>query len=481
VGNWLYGVAYRTALKARAATAKRRAKEKRVIAMPRQAADEVDLWHDLQPLLDQELNGLPDKYRVPIVLCDLEGKPRKEAARQLGWPEGTLSGRLARARQMLARRLARHGVALSAGSLSVVLAQNAAAACVPGTLLASTVNAVMLSAAGGVAAGVISAKVIALTEGVLKAMLLTKLKIATAVMLAVGVTGAGAGGVAYRMQVALASGAGQEELPNGQEQRPRQEGRAALLKELGQNTLEMQRLLIGLEKPQKRHPLAKAVDDYHKKWEQARQSWREVLREWETARAGSWYDLDRYDSRMERLRKEALSRLLELSEERQRMQLAQDLVKLFEEQRRIMALYEVEIAATYLRREIGTDPSQQQALDEFERAWQKLKQQLLKKPQATPTADPKRGEKPPEKDGVQGVVAEVSAEGLVMISLGSDDGIQRGQTLEVYRLEPNPEYVGAIRIIELQPRRAVGRPVNPGSAKQIKPNDKVASKIAPGR
>ena len=93
VGNWLYGVAYHTALKARALAARRQAREKQVTAMPepemvvRQVAN-----LDLQILLDQELSRLPDKYRVPIVLCDLEGKSRKEAARQLGWLDGTLSG-----------------------------------------------------------------------------------------------------------------------------------------------------------------------------------------------------------------------------------------------------------------------------------------------------------------------------------------------------------------------------------------------------
>ena len=73
---------------------------------------EFSLWTDLQPLIDQELNGLPESYRLPILLCDLGGKTIKEATHQLGWPQGTLAGRLARGRKLLAKRLARRGWAL---------------------------------------------------------------------------------------------------------------------------------------------------------------------------------------------------------------------------------------------------------------------------------------------------------------------------------------------------------------------------------
>jgi RNA polymerase sigma factor (sigma-70 family) len=185
VANWLYGVAHQTALKARATTAKKRGREKQVTQMPQPAVTEPDLWHDLQPLLDQELSRLPDKYRVAIVLCDLEGKTRKEAARQLALPQGTLAARLARGRVRLAQRLARHGLAVSGGSLAAVLAQNAAGA--PSPLMFSTIKAAGLFAAGQAAVGLISAKVTVLTEGVLKAMLLTKLKIATALLLGMAV------------------------------------------------------------------------------------------------------------------------------------------------------------------------------------------------------------------------------------------------------------------------------------------------------
>jgi len=193
VGNWLYGVAYQTAVRARSLAGWRHARERQVADMPQVEAPPQDLWDDLQPLLDQELSRLPDKYRVPLVLCDLEGKTRKDAARQLGWPEGTVSGRLSRARAMLADRLRRRGVALSAGVLGVVLGQYAARAAVPASLLHPTVKAATLLAAGKAAAGAASARAVALAEGVVKAMLTARLKIAGIFLVCAALFGIGAG------------------------------------------------------------------------------------------------------------------------------------------------------------------------------------------------------------------------------------------------------------------------------------------------
>jgi RNA polymerase sigma factor (sigma-70 family) len=193
LGDWLYGVAYHTALKARAASWKRRAKEKQVREMSRGNTLPEDACRDWQPLLDRELSRLPARYREPVVLCDLEGKTRREAARQLAIPEGTLSGRLTTARRKLAKRLTRQGVTLSGGLMAGLLSQKASAS-VPTALVVATVQAARLVAAGGVlSGGMISAPVAALTEGVLQTMLLTKIKIATMVLLVLGVLGSGAG------------------------------------------------------------------------------------------------------------------------------------------------------------------------------------------------------------------------------------------------------------------------------------------------
>jgi RNA polymerase sigma-70 factor (ECF subfamily) len=179
VGNFLYGVACRTALEARRAAARRRRKEASV--MPRSEAPPAE-WSDLVPVLDQELRRLPDRYRAPLLLCDIEGKTRKEAAVELGWPEGTVSSRLARARALLARRLARHGLSLSAAVVAELLTQNALAA-VPAPLVVSSVKAALLPSAGQAVGAAI------LAERVVRAMAMLKWKVATTVLLAGGLLG----------------------------------------------------------------------------------------------------------------------------------------------------------------------------------------------------------------------------------------------------------------------------------------------------
>jgi RNA polymerase sigma factor (sigma-70 family) len=203
VANWLYGVAHQTALKARATGARRRTREKQVKAMPEPALERQEIWDDLQAVLDQELSRLPDKYRAVIVLCDLQGKTRKEAARHFRLPEGTVATRLATARAMLARRLARYGRAVPGAALAAVLAQNVASAGLPASVASSTIKAASLFAAGqATAAGAVSVRAVALAEGVLKTMLLTKLKIATALLVAVAFLGAAAAALTPREQAA---------------------------------------------------------------------------------------------------------------------------------------------------------------------------------------------------------------------------------------------------------------------------------------
>jgi RNA polymerase sigma factor (sigma-70 family) len=176
VGNWLYGVAYRTALEARSMNARRRQRERPLDGVPHAETPPAEPRSEVLAALDRELSRLPEKYRQAVVLCELEGRTRKEVARQLGLAEGTLSWRLAAARKMLARRLKRYGPEGASAALATALA-NAASARVPTSLVGVTVRAV---------AGDVPARITALTQEVLKAMLVNKLKKGTVVLFFLG-------------------------------------------------------------------------------------------------------------------------------------------------------------------------------------------------------------------------------------------------------------------------------------------------------
>jgi RNA polymerase sigma factor (sigma-70 family) len=185
VGSWLYGTAYRTALEARARKARRRAREKQVVALPQPAAAPPELL-DWRPLLDEAVNALPEKYRSAVVLCELEGRPRREAAQLLGLPEGTLSSRLAAARRLLAGRLARRGLALSGAALAAAAATERAAADLPAALVTIAVRSALAAAAGQA----LASGAAALSQGVLKAMWFSKVKAVVAVVMVAVALGA---------------------------------------------------------------------------------------------------------------------------------------------------------------------------------------------------------------------------------------------------------------------------------------------------
>lgn len=189
VGNWLYGVAYRTAKRARADAARRHSHERQAPMSSRSDPLQDVVWRDLRPVLDEEIHALPAKYRRPFVLCYLEGRTNDEAARELGWPMGTLFTRLSRARELLRHRLTHRGIGLSGFSLTAFLTSEATAA-VSASLSEDIVRAATLFAAGNVAAaGAISARAATLAEGVLHAMFLSKLKISAVVLMAVVAVG----------------------------------------------------------------------------------------------------------------------------------------------------------------------------------------------------------------------------------------------------------------------------------------------------
>jgi RNA polymerase sigma factor (sigma-70 family) len=157
LASWLYGVAVKAALKARRASARRTAYEGRVKVMREPSPGPQLSGDDLGLLLDEELDRLPNKYREPVVLCDLQGRTRREVARELGVSDGTLSQRINIARRLLADRLRRRGVVITATALALFLTgQAAAAAPLPPPLVAATAKTAVRAAAGRSVAGLVS-------------------------------------------------------------------------------------------------------------------------------------------------------------------------------------------------------------------------------------------------------------------------------------------------------------------------------------
>jgi len=192
VGSWLHGVACRLAKKQIGAAIRRRGHERQAAAMATTTSPPEATWQDLRPVLDEELNRLPEKYRAPLVLCYLEGKTSEQAAGLLGWPLGTLWGRLGRARDLLRDRLTRRGVTVGGAGIAALVAENASAAVQP-VLAKTAIQAAMRVAAGQTTTGVLSPSAIILAEGLVTAMFFNRVKLAAALLLAVGLLGAGVG------------------------------------------------------------------------------------------------------------------------------------------------------------------------------------------------------------------------------------------------------------------------------------------------
>jgi RNA polymerase sigma factor (sigma-70 family) len=172
LGHWLYGVSYRIASKIRSANIRRRWREAPMVDLPAPEADDDVSWRDLRPVLDDELQRLPQRYRRPIVLFYLEGKSVEEVATALGRPRGTVLSQLARGRERLRLRLAQRNLTLSAGVLASLLVRTASSdAAVPARFLDWAMQAHASSlTVGGAGAGV-SAQARLLAQQVLKDML----------------------------------------------------------------------------------------------------------------------------------------------------------------------------------------------------------------------------------------------------------------------------------------------------------------------
>jgi RNA polymerase sigma factor (sigma-70 family) len=190
VGSWLHGVAMRVASRARVESARRRRIERHGVRPAIGRNDDPDRL-DLEALIDAELARLPEKYREPVVLCYLEGLTHEGAAARLGWPVGTVRGRLARARDLLRSRLTRRGVTAPAVLAAIGSLSGPARAAVPTAWRHATVRAAVQIASGGTVATVVSARVAAQIAGATRGLASYHLKTAAGVLLALGTIGAG--------------------------------------------------------------------------------------------------------------------------------------------------------------------------------------------------------------------------------------------------------------------------------------------------
>jgi HlyD family secretion protein len=194
LGPWLHQVACRTASCLRATIIRRLKHEQR--SAERNAARVMEFSPardaDRDAAVHEELNRLPEKYRAPLVLCDLEGRTHQEAARFLGWPIGTVKSRQSHGRGLVRDRLARRGLGLAVSGTAVESLRRAAIAAVPRELSQNTVLAAMRLTSRRLPALGASGQVLTLTQGVVRAMLWTKLRLLAVAALAMGIASGGA-------------------------------------------------------------------------------------------------------------------------------------------------------------------------------------------------------------------------------------------------------------------------------------------------
>jgi RNA polymerase sigma factor (sigma-70 family) len=188
LSSWIYRVAFRVALKARSVRTRQAMSEINVDEVPAPDDAPAWVWRDMRPVLDEEVNRLPMKYRLPFILCYLEGKTNAQAAATLKCPPGTVMSRLAWARERLRNRLALRGVALSTGALAAVLGQQATAAALPAALAGPTVANAILFATGQ--AGQVAVRIARPAEELLRVLFRTQVtRIGAYTLAVVGIAG----------------------------------------------------------------------------------------------------------------------------------------------------------------------------------------------------------------------------------------------------------------------------------------------------
>ncbi len=409
LGGWLHAVAYRTALRARPGTLRWTEIGPHVADLSAAEPLAELAWRELALALDEEVGRLPVHYRGPVVLCYLEGHSYTEAARRLGCPAGTVSGRLARARDLLRARLARRGLSLSAGVLTTLLGTRAAPAAGCPPLAESTIATAT--------AGTVSAPVAALTEGVIKAMLWTRLKLTAAVLLVAGIVGTG--GLVYQSRA-----------------QPPADG----------------------TDPFRAQPPV-TVDRLEEKAERLRQELEELNRQLDRLRKAKQAELTAQQKQALDLIERGVTALKKSTPAGPRQKVVDDF----------------DAAVKKLKADLQNPP-----LPKAPRLPDDRVRPLGPTPYPPPLSPSKPGEENPPRDRVEGRILSTDPDGtLVKLSVGSDSGLKRGHTLKAFRMTGQGQYLGVIEILSVTPDESVGRPVK-RPLSPLKVGDRVASQILPG-
>jgi RNA polymerase sigma factor (sigma-70 family) len=471
VGGWLYRVAYRVALDARGRAAKRCARERPVADLtavpgrgdPCAEAAARELWR----ALDDEVNRLPERYRIPFVLCCLQGRSNAEAAREVGCLVKTIESRLARARARLRARLVQRGFCVPAGLTGVLLSQSAVGAGVPPVLVAATLRAATTAGTRAAAGGLISANVLALTEGVLRVMFVTKLKLAAAVLLA-AVVATGVGGWGYQAWAADGPGGRAEGLANG----------VSLTSEAAP---QAQADPTG-DGPQHRPP----ADQVQAEHERILRQLHKLLSEQFHKQPAAPVKGDDHQALLRQLQEQLEAQQREQKRTQELLELLHEHLKQYQgpakhdatSPRQRKALQAIAEALAELRSSTRGNPGQERAVEEFTEAYGRLKNRLEGRPVAEPP--PKANQKPGwGGEAVQGEIRAVSADAhVVQISIGSDSSLQTGQTLHVYRTKPQPAYLGEIVLMQVEGKQAVAKVKAPSIAGPIQVGDHVTTILA---
>jgi RNA polymerase sigma factor (sigma-70 family) len=457
LAGWLFQVAYRTSQKVRAVRLARRGREVELFDLPAGEPPAEFIWRELRPIFDAELARLPDKLRLPAVLCLLEGRSKRDAARTLGWPEGTIAGRLQQAREVLRRRFAARGLTLSTGALAVALFEGAGAVAIPPALFASTIH--------GFAAGSASAGAAALADGVVHAMFVTKVKALTAAVLLTGLVGTGTGVVLTPGPgpgVALADGPVKEKGPAPRDTtEPPLSNDAKLLR----NQIEALRTQL----------------------EGARSHSDRAAAEADQAKARLWRGLDQRLTLLRARVKDAPDPAAELSALKAEIAAAESelraLTELPDDDAPPKELERLRKERVELQRELdkqreGAVLADLQAKNLLQKNMNLLQQIEMLTLRTRDLEQPGRrgdGDVKPAPPGVRGKVIEVNPAGLAQINIGSDSGLSPGNVLTVF---VGTDYKGDLTITAVDPKTAIGKftPVRRGV--EIKKDDSVITSVS---